>query len=177
MRKNKYTRAGRIAGAVLLLIGIMSVVFGFGFAERNVPLYLADEIVGAIFILAGMTPWIRYFQDRKANRDTAYDSGNAGRSYSDGSGQAGNTQDFRPTSGWVMADVTGIAKNLRGSDRDQVEYYVMCRYYDGISHSYHTFTSRALKNYPGKDIIGKRVKVIFHSSDPNDYTVDLDSVQ
>ncbi len=86
-------------------------------------------------------------------------------------------QGFRPPQGWIMADVVGITRNLRGSQNEQVEYYVICRYFDGVTRTYQTFTSKAMRDYPGKEIIGKRVRITFHSQDPTDYTVDMNTIE
>ncbi len=75
----------------------------------------------------------------------------------------------------VIAIVSGITKNLRRAGERET-YYVICSYRDPDSQLSTTFTSRELKEYPGKQIIGKPVRVQVDPTDPNHYTVDIDSI-
>ncbi len=75
----------------------------------------------------------------------------------------------------VIAIVSGVAKNLRNAGERET-YYVICNYKDPDSKLSTTFTSRELKEYPDKNIIGKPVKVKVDPQDPNNYTVDIDSI-
>lgn len=171
-RKEHKNGAGKIiAGIIGLAVGIFLVVCGFGFTVGNFRLYIILEIIGAVCILAGMTPLIRFAQNRSARA-----AGRNGREWN-ASGQstaAARSNHYANQS--VMADIVGITRNLRGNAADKVEYYVMCRYYNRDSSTWETFTSAALDAYPGKEIIGKQVRVTFHSSDPEDYTVDLKGI-
>ncbi|MGI6051243.1 MAG: hypothetical protein ACOYA9_01990 [Bilifractor sp.] len=148
-------------GILCLTAGAVCVFAGLSFFTSDRVIYIILEIIGAALILTGITPLVRVYNvdKRQENRTSGGRSG------------------FIPPKGWILADIIGITRNLRGSSNDEVEYYVICQYYDGVTRTNQTFTSRPLKEYPGKEIIGKKVKVIFHSSDPEDYTVDLDSIQ
>ncbi len=75
----------------------------------------------------------------------------------------------------VIAVVAGITKNLR-NEGERETYYVICNYKDPDSKLSTTFTSRELLTYPGKDIIGKPVRVTVDPKDPEHYTVDVDSI-
>lgn len=75
----------------------------------------------------------------------------------------------------VIAIVSGITKNLRNPGEPET-YYVICSYKDPDSRLSTTFTSRELKKYPGKGIIGKPVRVKLDPDDPDHYTVDIDSI-
>lgn len=75
----------------------------------------------------------------------------------------------------VIAIVAGITKNLRNPGEPET-YYVVCNYKDPDSKLSTTFTSRELKQYPGRGIIGKPVRVKLDPDHPDRYTVDIDSI-
>lgn len=173
-----------VFGGVTLASGAACAVAGICVSADNTRLYILLEVIAAVLILLGITPLVREHENKKGQGNTA-----AGRfrayadqlkdryAGADGGSASGSRNGFVPPSGWVLAEIVGITRNLRGSGNEKVEYYVICRYYDGVTRTNQTFTSRALKDYPGKEIIGKKVRVIFHSKNPEDYTVDLDSIQ
>lgn len=172
MKKNN---SGNIVrGIILLIVGAVLVAFGFGFTVGNFRLYIGLEIAGAVCILAGMTPIVLYFQNRTGQDQTGTGAG-AGYNGENNYGSGGR-KSLHHANESVTADIVGVTRNLRGTAGDKVEYYVMCRYFNREGNTWETFTSRALPDYPGKDIIGRKVRVIFHSDDPGDYTVDLQSI-
>lgn len=75
----------------------------------------------------------------------------------------------------VIAIVSGITRNLRNPGEPET-YYVVCNYKDPDSRLSTTFTSRELRKYPGKGIIGKPVRVKLDPDHPDRYTVDIDSI-
>jgi hypothetical protein len=75
----------------------------------------------------------------------------------------------------VIAIVAGVTKNLRNPGEAET-YYVICNYKDPDTRLSTTFTSRELKVCPGRDIIGKPVKVTLDPTHPGTYTVDIDSI-
>lgn len=52
----------------------------------------------------------------------------------------------------------------------------MCRYKDPLTGRVETFTSRALENYPGKEVIGRNVTVRIDPREKGKYTVDIDEL-
>ncbi len=75
----------------------------------------------------------------------------------------------------VIAVVAGISNNLRNPGEPET-YYVICSYKDPDSKLSTTFTSRELRQYPGKEIIGRPVRVLVDPKDPEHYTVEIDSI-
>lgn len=173
-----------VFGGIVLAAGAVCAIAGICVSADNTQLYILLEVIAAALILLGITPLVRAYQNRKDRGETGTDRFHA---YADrlkdyygqaaGNRPSDSRNGFVPPNGWVLAEIVGITRNLRGSGNERVEYYVICRYYDGVTRTNQTFTSKALKDYPGKEIIGKKVKVIFHSKNPEDYTVDLDSIQ
>ena len=153
-------------GISLLVAGAVCAAAGIWIFSDSRWQYLLLEIIGAALILAGLTPLIRLWQMRKP----AGPSEAGGRTDAAGSSvhHAGDV---------ITAEIIGVTRNLRGSSSENTEYYVICRAYDASMRQYETYTSRALKDYPGKQIIGKQVTVRFHSGQPGDYEVDLDTIR
>lgn len=86
----------------------------------------------------------------------------------------GNTITGNKTS--VMAIVSGVSRNLRTQGGKET-FYIICSYKDPDTKKATTFTSKELTKYPGKDIIGKVVRVQVDPEDENNYTVDLSSLK
>lgn len=171
--KQKRLAALRIPGGIAAAVGIGFILYGFNQAGANTLLYIGGQVLGAVLLLLGITPLILYHQ--RYGADSAAES-IQGQGIP-GQGQTQEDTSWIPVGGWIFADVIGITRNLRADASAGVEYYVICRYRDFKEHVEHTFTSRSMKEYPGKEIIGKRVKVFFHSKDPEDYTVDLNTIE
>nr|WP_027870346.1 hypothetical protein [[Eubacterium] cellulosolvens] len=157
----------RIVGGIVFGFGILTVGAGFYSASLDTRLYLMLEICGAILILAGMTPFVLRLQElREADPDD--DLRDRVRERLDF---------FRPRKKSVEAEIIGITRNFRTAEGEREQFYVLCRYRDPVNQKTETFTSRALDRYPGSEIIGKKVLVIFHSANPEDYTVDLNTIE
>jgi hypothetical protein len=152
-------------GGIVFGFGVLTVIGGFCLASLDAGLYLMMEICGAVLVLAGMTPFVRKFQRSGDGEET---DGGFFRKY---------FGYFRPHRDYVEAEIIGITRNFRTAEGEREQFYVLCRYRDPSNQRTETFTSRALDRYPGSDIIGKKVRVIFHSENPEDYTVDLNSIQ
>lgn len=80
-----------------------------------------------------------------------------------------------PPEGSVDAKIIGITRNLR-AENGREGFHVLCEYTDPKSGVRETFTSEVVPEYPGKQIIGKWVRVFFRNRDPENYFVDLRSI-
>ncbi|MGO5313261.1 hypothetical protein ACTQ1O_02480 [Bilifractor sp. LCP21S3_A7] len=169
--KQKRLERLRVLGGIAGAVGIGLIVLGFREAGVSTVRYIGFQLIGAVLLLLGITPAILYRQQYGESSAAEQNS------YSSGAEQVQEDTSWIPVGGWIFADVIGITRNLRADASSGVEYYVICRYRDFKEHVEHTFTSRSMKEYPGKEIIGKRVKVFFHSKDPGDYTVDLNTIE
>lgn len=76
--------------------------------------------------------------------------------------------------GYLDCVVLGVARNLRSSEREKQTYYIVAQYTDPATGESRTFSSRSLEKYPGKDVIGKPVRVYLDPDDPGSYRVDID---
>ena len=75
----------------------------------------------------------------------------------------------------VTAEVLGVTRNLR-REGEKTTYFVICRYKDPVTGRAETFTSRALDEYPGKEVIGRKVTVHIDPSEKGKYTVEIDAL-
>ena len=124
-------------------------------------------ILGAAAILAGGVLVIRSLQDRKKPGYKGSDPGESGSMRSAG---------FRfPEEGYVVAVIIGITRNLRAAGAEE-GFHVICRYVDEESGAEVTYTSGLLREYPGKEIIGKCVRVYLDPKEAEHYSVDLTSI-
>ena len=143
-------------GAVLIAAGV------FFAASGNTFFYTAAMISGAVLLLAGGTALI-YF--RQGNETSS-----AGRK------PFFRKEGSRPVpEGYIEAQVLGISKGLH-LEGEPDSYHVVCRYLDPETKAVLTFSSEALPTYPGKEIIGKKVRVLLRSLDDENYRVDLTSI-
>jgi hypothetical protein len=171
LNKNERDRLWLIAGGIVFGFGILTVGAGFYSASLDTRLYLMLEICGAFLVLAGMTPFVRKFQEsRDENRDDHQEEGIRER-------VRNRLDNLRPHPKSVEAEIIGITRNFRTAEGEREQFHVLCRYTDPVNKKAETFTSRALDRYPGSEIIGKKVRVIFHSANPEDYTVDLNTIE
>ena len=86
------------------------------------------------------------------------------------------TQIHIPQSGYVEAVIIGITRNLRMEGAREA-YYIICKYTDAVSGAELTFTSDMLYEYPGREVIGKKVRVFIDPSEPEHYHIDLNSMK
>lgn len=75
----------------------------------------------------------------------------------------------------VEAEVLGVTRNLRTAGEKTV-YYIVCRFKDPLTGKEETFSSRALEEYPGKEVIGRKVTVHIDPCEKGKYTVDIDTL-
>ncbi|MBQ3393271.1 MAG: hypothetical protein IJG52_07670 [Lachnospiraceae bacterium] len=75
----------------------------------------------------------------------------------------------------LTACVLGVTRGLR-MEGGREQYYVLCRYKDPVSGREATFTSEPMEKYPGKEIIGKEVRVHIDPQDESRYTIDLQDI-
>lgn len=139
------------------------------------PTYILMNVIIFAALLIGGFLVIRHLQKNGTigRRDDRQRADYAGAFKRTGKRQRGNRVTGEKTS--VIAIVAGITKNLRNPGEPET-YYVVCNYKDPDSKLSTTFTSRELRTYPGKGIIGKPVRVKLDPDDPDHYTVDIDSI-
>ena len=56
----------------------------------------------------------------------------------------------------ITAEVLGVTRNLRTAG-EKTAYYIVCRYKDPVTGKEETYSSRPLAEYPGKEVIGRKV--------------------
>ena len=71
------------------------------------------------------------------------------------------------------AEVLGVTRNLRTAG-EKTAYYIVCRYRDPVTGKEETYSSRALDEYPGKEVIGRQVTVRLDAREKGKYTVEID---
>ena len=125
-------------------------------------------VIGTLLLIAGGSLCILHLQARRgafAPQNNAFS-----RTAPAGGG-------FRvPPEGYLDARIIGITRNLR-TEGGREGFHVVCRYQDPSTGAETTFTSDLLPNYPGKEVIGRTVRVMFPGDDPDDYHVDLSSIE
>ena len=75
----------------------------------------------------------------------------------------------------ITAEVLGVTRNLRTAG-EKTSYYIVCRYKDPRTGRTETYTSRSLDEYPGKEVIGRKVTVRVDPGEKGKYTVDIDAL-
>ena len=141
-RKQENLKKLRVFGYLAAAAGIGLIFLGLREAGYDNARYIGFQAVGAVLLLLGITPAIRYRQQYGAG------SGAEQNPYSSGREQIQEEDtSWIPVGGWIFADVIGITRNLRTDASSGVEYYVICRYRDFKEHVEHTFTSRSMKEY------------------------------
>lgn len=75
----------------------------------------------------------------------------------------------------ITAKVLGVTRNLRTAGEKTV-YYIVCRYQDPMTGREETYTSRALDQYPGREVIGREVTVHLDPREKGKYTVEVDDL-
>lgn len=164
--KQKSTTIGLIAaGAAILTAGIWLIVRGIragsGLISLSVPAY--SSIGGTVLILAGGILMILGIQQLRR----------------DPSGGVRTEPDRWipdvPPAGYIEAEIIGITRSLRVAG-DEEAFHVVCRYTEAESGRSTTFTSDPVKTYPGREIIGRHVRVYPDPGEAGIWHVDLDSV-
>lgn len=152
MKKNNI-----LPGIVLFILGIAVLTAGIIVGSRYNRLYFTLLSVPATILLVagGAGIW-------NASRRSIAGSSNTGQWLPVGNG-------------YVDAQILGVTRNLR-MEGEKESYRVVCRYRDMATGKEATFTSRTLPEYPGKEVIGRTVRVYLDARDPNNYRVDIDTV-
>ena len=75
----------------------------------------------------------------------------------------------------ITAEVLGVTRNLRTAGEKEA-YYIICRYKDPATGKEETYSSRALEEYPGKEVIGRQVTVRLDTGEKGKYTVEIDEL-
>ncbi len=75
----------------------------------------------------------------------------------------------------ITAQVLGVTRNLRRAG-EKMTYFVICKYTDPVTGKEETFSSRPLDEYPGKEVIGRKITVHIDPSERGKYTVDIDTL-
>lgn len=73
----------------------------------------------------------------------------------------------------ITAEVLGVTRNLRTAG-EKTTYYIVCRFRDPVTGKEETYSSRALDEYPGKEVIGRQVTVRLDAGEKGKYTVEID---
>ncbi len=81
-----------------------------------------------------------------------------------------------PAEGYVKAKIIGITRSLHMAD-ERDSFVVLCRYTEPGTGIEETYSSDPVPEYPGKEIIGKTVRVYLDRNDPESYRVDLHSLE
>ena len=75
----------------------------------------------------------------------------------------------------IEAQVLGVTRNLRTAG-EKTAYYVVCRHKDPLTGKETTYSSKALDEYPGKEVIGRTVTVRIDPAEKGKYTVEIDAL-
>ncbi len=174
MNKKRWTKES-LVGAGMLLLSIVLLIAGvFVSVHFQMPrLFWAFSTPAAVLIVLGGAKVLREMAPGAAKwlSENAPNTGGEMRGRLDGS----SLWPFRRMPSKVEAEVIGVTRNIRNAG-DKMAYYVLCKWTDPKTGKEFTFTSRALQEYPGKEVIGKTVDVHIDPKDPGNYTVDLDPI-
>lgn len=140
-------------GVVFLLASIVLVIIGILVSVhlRNSRVFLAFSVPAAILIVAGGAMMGRAVAVKQ------------GKLLLPGGEQT------------ITAKVLGVTRNLRTAG-EKTAYYIVCKYQDPVTGREETFTSRALDQYPGREVIGREVTVHLDPREKGKYTVEIDAL-
>ena len=167
MKQNNTVTAGLITGAAAVICGLFLLVRnlqeGSGLVGRPVS---PAVLTGAVLLAAagGALLFHSVSLMKKAKEETS-----AARSRTD------TYIPEVPPEGYLTAEIIGISRSLRLSGGEE-GYHVVCRYTDPVSGKSATFSSEAVRKYPGKDIIGKPVRVYPVPEETEQFYVDLNTI-
>ncbi len=164
--KNRQWNRQSIIGAVMIAASIVLIIVGVlvssGFKMPR--LFWLFSAPAAVLIVAGGVKLLHEFAPEMAQQ-----------MYRNNPNSAGPAWSLRKLPAKVEAEVIGVTRNIRNAG-DKMAYYVLCKWKDPKTGQEYTYTSRALQEYPGKDVIGKKVTVHLDKKDPGNYTVDLEPI-
>ena len=75
----------------------------------------------------------------------------------------------------ITAEVLGVTRNLRTAG-EKTAYYIVCKFKDPLTGKEETYSSRPLAEYPGKEVIGRKVTVHLDPLEKGKYTVEIDAL-
>ena len=75
----------------------------------------------------------------------------------------------------ITAEVLGVTRNLRTAG-EKTAYYIVCRHKNPLTGREESYSSRPLPEYPGKEVIGKKVTVHIDPLEKGKYTVEIDAL-
>ena len=75
----------------------------------------------------------------------------------------------------ITAEVLGVTRNLRTAG-EKTAYYIVCKFKDPLTGKEETYSSRPLAEYPGKEVIGRKVQVHLDPLEKGKYTVEIDAL-
>lgn len=161
------------AGIALIVIDILTRTAAEPSALGSSGSITGAGILGIVCLLFGGLFIIAYAQGTTfAN---LFKTGENGGRPKTGNSRRGPQHIEVPPEGSIEAKIIGITRNLR-SENGREGFHVLCEYTDPKSGVRETFTSEVVPEYPGKQIIGKWVRVFFKGRDPENYTVDLRTI-
>lgn len=154
--KKRSGKNSLLPGLLLFILGIAALVLGILIGSRYNRIYFTLLSIPATVLLVagGARIW-------RASRKIP--------------GPSGTGQWLPVGSGYVEAQILGVTRNLR-VEGEKESYRIVCRYKDMATGREATFTSRTLPEYPGKEVIGRTVRVYLDERDPQNYRVDIDPV-
>ncbi|MGN0274150.1 MAG: hypothetical protein ACI4DT_05115 [Chordicoccus sp.] len=168
-RKNAAEHAPIVFSIVLAAIGMGVMVYGIvSGGQALIPDYANRyTICGGLLMACGAAILLyRFYEERKI---------------SEGENATVNAAFQKrhvkvPAEGYVKAKIIGITQNLHmAGERDS--FVVLCRYTEPGTGIEETYSSDPVPEYPGKEIIGKTVRVYLDRKDPESYRVDLRSLE
>ena len=75
----------------------------------------------------------------------------------------------------ITAEVLGVTRNLRTAG-EKTAFYIVCKFRDPLTGKEETYSSRPLAEYPGKEVIGRKVTVHLDPLEKGKYTVEIDEL-
>lgn len=146
-----------LPGILLFILGIIVLAAGIFIGSRYNRIYFTLLSIPATILLVAGGAGIWHASQRRI------------------AGPSGTGQWLPVGNGYVEAQILGVTRNLR-MEGEKESYRIVCRYRDMATGKEATFTSKSLLEYPGKEVIGRTVRVYLDERDPQNYRVDIDPI-
>ncbi|MDO4619823.1 MAG: hypothetical protein Q4B09_04280 [Lachnospiraceae bacterium] len=162
----------RAAGWGLLAGGVISLLIGLFTLQPGLPsehTVSPGIIIGCILLIAGGIFLLLDYQSRHPQAFGGSTERMGAFTVSD------RFVPKVPKEGYLTAVVIGVSRGLRTAGEPEV-YHVVCEYTDPVSGRKVTYSSEALKEYPGKEVIGKKVRVYPDRREAGCFYVDLKTI-
>lgn len=157
-----------ITGIVSAAAGMVLMITGYRkSAEELLPGGQNSQTIGGTILMAAgavILIWLIVNDRKRSSQSEASPSGTQTRHIT------------VPAEGFITAKIIGITRNLRMAG-EREKFIIVCSYTEAGTGISETFSSEPVDKYPGKEIIGKSVKVFLDRTDPGHYKVDLASIQ